>query len=303
MNVKQFIKNTKILHIVFRGIKKSIMYCAQLIECMRFEIYLAIVKVKLMREDSRFDKVAELKDKYKGKRCFIICTGPSLTISDLEMIKDEYSISMSSILNILEKTNFRPSMYMIQDLTSFNIFKEKFDLIPNSQIFVGISNRSNMWGKGIKIKDVKEQNVGLFHLDTASIIYQINYKVNNFRPRFSFNCRKKICDGATVTYSAIQMAVYMGFSEIFLLGADCNYLGKSMHIDDYTDTLDISERQKIDATCRHEQAYRKAADVLQKNKNCKIYNATRGGKLEVFERRTLEKILKDGGKQNGRVSN
>lgn len=33
-----------------------------------------------------------------------------------------------------------------------------------------------------------------------------------------------------MTYSVIQLAVYIGFSEIYLLGVYCNYSGPTSHI-------------------------------------------------------------------------
>ena len=35
--------------------------------------------------------VKKFENKYNGKRCFIIATGPSLTMEDLGLLKDEYT--------------------------------------------------------------------------------------------------------------------------------------------------------------------------------------------------------------------
>ena len=42
-------------------------------------------------------------------------------------------------------------------------------------------------------------------------------------PLFSEDVARVVYGGATVTYACIQIAVYMGFKEIYLLGVDCNY--------------------------------------------------------------------------------
>ena len=45
--------------------------------------YTVSVPRSLGWKDRRFMPLKRYKDKYKGKRCFITCTGPSLTIEDL----------------------------------------------------------------------------------------------------------------------------------------------------------------------------------------------------------------------------
>ena len=51
-------------------------------------------------------------------------------------------------------------------------------------------------------------------------------KHKDFYPKqapFSHNVYKYLAQGFTVTYGAIQIAKYMGFSKIYLLGIDHNY--------------------------------------------------------------------------------
>lgn len=44
-----------------------------------------------------------------------------------------------------------------------------------------------------------------------------------YYPGFSDDIAQEISEGFTVTYAEIQMAAYMGFKEIYLLGVDFNY--------------------------------------------------------------------------------
>jgi hypothetical protein len=80
----------------------------------------------------------------------------------------------------------------------------------------------------------------------------------------------------------------MGFKEIYLLGCDCYY---SMDIKKHH----FTETVRIDPTfstapnrmiCGYKEA-KKYADKHQ----IAIYNATRGGNLEVFDRVSLDDIL------------
>ena len=49
-------------------------------------------------------KLRKLKNKYKGKRCFIMGNGPSLKAEDLELLKDEYCFGQNKIYKIFPQT-------------------------------------------------------------------------------------------------------------------------------------------------------------------------------------------------------
>lgn len=107
------------------------------------------------------------------------------------------------------------------------------------------------------------------------------------------------CDCFTVTNMLISLAVYMGFKEIYLLGVDCDYSREKAHI----------EETLADRVRRDDPSYlMPRADLMlygyglmdrvARENGCRVYNATRGGKLETFQRVPLEKIV--GGEQIGR---
>ncbi len=50
-------------------------------------------------------KLSEYKDKYKGRSCFVIGTGPSLTVEDLNAIANEYTFASNSIFRYFDKTD------------------------------------------------------------------------------------------------------------------------------------------------------------------------------------------------------
>lgn len=249
---------------------------------------LAIIcfKIKIIFfEDKRYKNIKSLKNKYIGKRCFIIATGPSLKVSDLELLKNEITISMNSIINILDKTEYRPNVYMIQDKSVYEKINKNGDMnkLDPATVYIGISNIGH---KGFSEKDIVNKKWNLFHLDVASSWYSL--KCNKFVPKFSTMCEKKIMDGTTITYSAIQLAMYMGFKRIYLIGTDCNYKGQKKHIVDYGMNL---EEKDIDLIHKNMIISFKKAKVEAKKYNVEIYNATRGGMLEVFPRVNLEEIL------------
>jgi hypothetical protein len=95
----------------------------------------------------------------------------------------------------------------------------------------------------------------------------------------------------------LQMAVYMGFKEIYLLGVDCNYAsiidenGKIQTNNLIKDHFfDDNKETEIFANVNNQVLSYKAAEKYCRENGIKIYNATRGGKLEVFERIDFNKI-------------
>ena len=224
-----------------------------------------------------------LKNSHKGERCFIIGTGPSLTISDLEKLKGETTFATNRIYELFDKTEWRPTYYVNQDHNLIKTFGEKIKTVDAKKLFLPIDYKA----------DFKQDNVQFFVL-----------KHKEFYPKkapFSYDIYKYLAQGFTVTYGAIQIAKYMGFSEIFLLGIDHNYnvfrdskgniVRQQSTEKNYSSA--VSEYVSTSALPRIEEttiAYETAEKVSRK-KGFRIYNVTRGGKLEAFERKSLEEVL------------
>ena len=118
-------------------------------------------------------------------------------------------------------------------------------------------------------------------------------------PAFSTDLTKGIYTIATVTYTLIQLARYMGFTEIYLLGVDHKYANeikkdgtvvKNEGVKSYFGNQQKLENNIVAASWEMELAYQYAEKYSREN-GFRIYNATRGGYLEVFERISLEMVL------------
>lgn len=230
---------------------------------------------KLGFKDKRYEPLKAWKGKYKGKRCFITCTGPSLTISDLEKLKDEYVFGMNSICLIHDKTEWKPDFFGIQDANVFAKVRDSLLSTDNGCVFAPYQYK-------------KWYNTPLkwtyFHLSGAYHLYEMRY--GKLFSKFSENCYATVYDGYTITYSIIQLALYMGFDELYLLGADCNYMGNSQHFIEHGNYSNCPDKM----TGRLFASYDMAKRYADKH-NIKIINATRGGHLEMFPRMSLEDVL------------
>ena len=234
---------------------------------------------KKYKADSFYEKLLEYKDKHKGSRCFIIATGPSLTYEDLSLLKGEYTFSMNSICLSYSKTDFRPTYYGIQDPNVFEkLYPVLFEEYKDSPLFYSVGLEK---GKAIPSEWIPMPVNGLYHM------YDYLFTDKRF-VKFSNNSYYVIYDGYTITYSLIQLAVYMGFSTIYLLGCDCNYSddkNKQHFIE--TGVFDPSYKTAHD---RMIIAYKEAQNYAEKN-GIKIINVTRGGMLDVFPRMKLEDVI------------
>ena len=230
----------------------------------------------------KMSKLIRFKDKHKDERCFIVCNGPSLRISDLEKLYDNniYTFGCNLIFKMYSDTYWRPNAYVI---TEFGLYKTYYDEIRdlkkgNNEVFV----------KGIcEIEQMKE-------LDGINYYYEDCRRKYYENEVFSDDIVRGVYSGYTVAYDMIQIAVYMGFSEIYLIGADFNYNGdaaqKGNHVYDskFQDKRKMAGRSYIDCSINAMEVSRKYAEAH----GIKIYNATRGGKLEVFERKELDELFK-----------
>lgn len=230
-------------------------------------------------------ELQKYKDIHKGRRCFIVATGPSLRIEDLDKLHEhgEICISMNKIYRCYDQTSWRADYAGIVDYKVISsVIKDKKKKMELPQkIFVADN---------------------CIHLDVNNFLDDYEYfhlKNENFlpnRPRFSSDITKYVYKGNTVTYFALQMAAYMGFSEIYLIGVDHSMTGKESDkqnhfIENY---YEEDEKDKSHYTLSNWDGVTKAyeaAEEYSRKHGFRIYNATRGGALEVFERVNFDELF------------
>lgn len=230
--------------------------------------------------EARYLDIKRYRGIHEGQRCFIIATGPSLTLADVEALEREITFGMNSIPKLYGDTAWRPTYYGIQD---GNVYEKMENVIREA--YRGADN--------VFISDAIADRFGApeeFHQFPYDAVYHDNQlEIDKYFARFSDDCYSIVYDGYSITYSLIQLAVYMGFKEICLLGADCSYKrGAKNHVVD-SGNDDKNEEKNHDKMI---VGYQKAKEYADAH-GIRIVNCTRGGMLEVFPRRTLEEVLKE----------
>lgn len=232
-----------------------------------------------LKNRDRYKPLKKYKNLHKGERCFIVGTGPSLDIEDVNRLKGEISIGVNTLFKLYDKTDWRADYYCIIDPNTYDNLKNDLLLNNVTDIFYP-DNRF--------VSDVLSgPRFILNHSDMYKMCFPEIFKFT----KFSSDISKVVYDGASVIYASLQIAVYMGFKEIYLLGVDCNFTtgntrhGAGLSYDNYK--YNWTENTGYTMI----EGFKVAKEYADKH-NIKIYNATRGGKLEIFERVDFDMIIK-----------
>lgn len=221
-----------------------------------------------------------MENVHKGDRCFIVATGPSLTMSDLALIKNEITFGMNSITKIFDKTDWRPTYYGIQDRQVYEKMEDSILDYYRSADNVFVADQLGRYFN-LPANFIQFPYNGNYH------IYRGAYE--DYSVDFSPNAYEVVYDGYSITYSLIEIAIYMGFKEIYLLGADCNYpKGEKNHFVE----SGFVDKNAASNPIRMRVGYQAAKEYADAH-GIKIVNCTRGGMLETFKRMNLEDVLKE----------
>lgn len=239
---------------------------------------------------------------HEGGRCFIIGNGPSLKLEDLERLKQEISFGSNSVYALYTHTAWRPTYYCAWDpVFCKEMMSEKGSML---RLMEGCEAAfTSLFSDAVQYRD--DEDMGKLYYMRS--MYKLG---DDGLPMFSGDCAECVYTSGTITYGMLQMAVYMGFHEIYLLGVDCSY-SVEMHNDntvtvtDMTNHMGIMEEEEkrfydesfnrygvcsIAYIDRHRLGYQ-AARRYAESHGIKIYNATRGGRLEVFERVDFDSLF------------
>lgn len=150
------------------------------------------------------NRIIQFKDKHKGQRCVIIGNGPSLNKMDLSFLKQEICFGMNKIYLGFDKWNFIPKYYVAVNSLVLEQNAQEIKKVPCTKF---ISNRG--------IPYIKPQE---------DIIFLRTHPYNG--RDFSTNPAEGLQEGNTVTYVAMQLAYYMGFETVILIGIDHNFVAQ-----------------------------------------------------------------------------
>jgi hypothetical protein len=141
-----------------------------------------------------------LKDSHKGQRCFIIGNGPSLRNTDLSKLRNEFTIGMNRFYLAYPDLGFQTTYYLsINNL----VIEQCATDIQALKIPRFIAWRSHKYLQ-------PDQNLFFLYTSYTGM-------------KFARNISSRLWEGATVTYTALQVAYYLGFQTVILIGVDHSF--------------------------------------------------------------------------------
>lgn len=220
------------------------------------------------------------KNRHLGERCVLICNGPSLNKMDFSLIRNETCIGCNKIFLGFKKFLIYPKYFVA---VNEKVLRQSEHAINGLTCVKFLSNRCP----------------GLFLNDSLTHI------VGTMRPslRFSKDIEQGIHEGWTVTYAALQIAYYLGFKKVVLIGMDhrFNYSGAPneasiLHGDDpnHFSNAYFGGGQEWDNPdlVSSEKSYRIARKIYEEDGR-EIVDATIEGACDIFKKMTLKESLQN----------
>lgn len=215
---------------------------------------------------------------HRNERLVLVCNGPSLSQTDFSLIRNEVSMGLNKIFLGFRRFCFYPRYYVAINRR----------VIEQSAADIRSLNCVRF------LKDMGADNP----LPESALTHFIQSRPEE---RFHCNLVDGFFEGYTVTFAALQMAFFMGFSTVVIVGMDHRYRYQGApneprilsgpdpnHFDPayfsgHTwDNPDLANSERFYAMAR--EVYEAAGR--------KIIDCTVGGACQVFEQGRLEEVLR-----------
>ncbi len=224
------------------------------------------------------DRLSALKNKHAGERAVLVCNGPSLNQMDLRFLRKQTCIGLNKIFLGLKKFGFYPKYYVaVNDLVIEQSAAQLKDLNC--------------------IKFISQRNAR--HVPESALLHHIR----THRPpqQFCTDITQGLNEGYTVTYAALQIACYLGFKEVVIVGMDHRYayhgLPNETHLLSGDDPNHFApdyfggQRWDNPDLVNSESSYKLARQVFAADGR-RIIDATLNGACDIFEKQPYTEVFK-----------
>ena len=224
------------------------------------------------RESRR--RLRALRDKYRGERCFIIGNGPSLKETNLSLLQDEYTFGLNRFYLLFDELGFTSTFHVVANPLVVQQWAQEIAEVPCPKFITWCAQ-------------------GMIEFTPDMMFFP-----NRGTPRFYTSFPEGIWVGGTVTYVAMQLAYYLGFHKVILVGVDHSFIAKGKPgstVVAHGDDLNHFSPEYFGKGCLwqlpdldlSEQAYKLARSQFR-NSGREIVDATIGGTLDIFPKLAYE---------------
>ena len=232
------------------------------------------------------NRLGLLKDRHSG-RAVIVANGPSLSRMNLSFLKHEYVIGLNKIFLGFKKFGFYPRYYVA---TNAKVVEQSALEIKKLNCVKFLSDHG---ANGL--------------IDEDALTYRLHTEQSRIVERFSRDIRQGVHEGWTVTYVALQVAYFLGLTEVIIIGLDHHYEYSGNPNEEAvlngpdlnhfsTDYFGNGQTWDNPDLKNSEESYRIARGVYEQDGR-KIIDATYNGACDVFEKQDYRSIFTvvDGG--------
>lgn len=223
-----------------------------------------------MSEREPGSRLARFRGRHDGERVVLVANGPSLNRMNLRFLQRETTIGLNKIYQGVQRFRFYPR-YLVA--VNRKVLEQAYREIAAMRCVKLIGERGS---------DLLPEDALTYHLRTK-----------NPPSRFCKDIERGVHEGWTVTYAALQIAYYMGFREVVIIGMDHRFKfsgePNESRMLEGSDTNHFSTEYFAGRTWdnpdlqRSEESYRIARQVLEADGR-RIIDATVDGDCNVFEK-------------------
>ena len=225
----------------------------------RADIQVSGEEQEILKQNKKFKGI------HKRERLFVLCSGPSIQKMDLTVLKNEITMAVHSFYLHKDISVIQPAYYCN---AQWEYNEKATEKVAEAYMFAPGEVHYYCYGKD------------------SSLYEEIDL------------CRG-IMPAHSVPVVCIQLAIYMGFKEIYLLGTEHDFLTTKKYAYFYdrkqsvTGETDISADEDSNLVMSYSGALADACALwenykvvkrIAENNGIKIYNATVGGALDLFPR-------------------
>lgn len=244
-------------------------------------IYNKIIKKILIKYWFKFKshELEQFRNKHEGEDCFIIGNGPSLNNMDLSLLNEYHTFGLNKIFMIFDRKPFN---------LSYHVAVNPHVIKQSKREIIKLSCQSFLASVPALINSVISDNI---------------FYLGGTKPNKSFfkDVTQGINEGYTVTYVAMQLAYFMGFKNIYLIGVDHNF--NQIGDPNETQKMDGDDPNHFDPNYFKGQNWQLAdleasevsyviANYYFSKDGRNIYDATLNGKLNVFDKIDFNEAIK-----------
>lgn len=145
-------------------------------------------------------RLARFRDCHRGERLVLVCNGPSLNQTDFTLIRKEISMGLNKIYLGFQRLRFYPRYYAA---INRRVIEQSASEIRNLNCIRFL-------------KDMGADNP----LPESALTYLLHSRPER---HFHQNLGEGFFEGYTVTFPALQIAFFMGFKAVVIVGMDHRY--------------------------------------------------------------------------------